>query len=201
MCAPSGAHPCLFLGTNILLTFSGTLRVPTRLTTRGAPGSGSSSYANRLNLSPRLPFCLTFQWANSSPALAHFFPVMFLGSQSRVQPRLSPIAYSTLSPSFVSLPPALINILSKPPGVMLWNLSCMKSRIHTLHAGLKPGPCPVTEGDLGSHYSYLHLLTRLPKPHYISPSWDQGYTEGMTSMDNSPALLWGFRSWLLKVKY
>ena len=82
-------------------------------------GNSSSSWTHPLNPSPRL-LSLTFQWTNSSLSLAHFFSTVFLESQSRAPPRLSLPASSTLSPSFVSLFPALINILSKSPGLVLW---------------------------------------------------------------------------------
>ena len=68
------------------------------------------------------------------PIMAHFFPITFLVRQNRAPHRLSPFTSSLLSPSFVSLSPAVINVLSKSPGLMLWTLSCMKSRTHTLPA-------------------------------------------------------------------
>ena len=56
----------------------------------------------------KVPFSLTSQWARNSPALANFFSIRFLMSQSRAPPRLSLVS-SILSPSFVLLSPALIN--------------------------------------------------------------------------------------------
>ena len=125
------------------------LRVPIRLATRRAIDSGSLSWAYPWSCLQSPPFFLTFQWASNSCTLAHSFPITFLGSQSRALSRLSSVASSTISPSFVSLPPALINMPSKSPGLMLWNLFCTKSRTHRLLASLRqtcsrPGSCPVT---------------------------------------------------------
>ena len=66
--------------------------------------------------------------------MALSFLTTFLKSQSRAQPSLSPVTSSTLSPSLVALSSAFINILWKSPGLMLWNLSCTKSKPHTLQA-------------------------------------------------------------------
>ena len=90
---------------------------------------------------------------------------------------LSPVASSTLSSSFVSLPPVLINIISKSPGLVWWILSHMKSKAHTLPAGPRqtcsrprprPKPSRVTvwglRGDLGSFsllYFFLMHLSHL----------------------------------------
>ena len=131
-----------------------------RFAARGEVGSSSLAQAYPLILSAKPPYLwlpselkaalpwltsvsVTFisRWADSSPTLAHSFPITFLQKQSRALPRLSPVT-SILSPSFVSLSSALIHILSKSPGLVLWNLSYRKLRTHKLQAArgrLAPG--------------------------------------------------------------
>ena len=54
---------------------------PYELAARGGMGSSSSSWLNSWSC-PQGPLSLTLQWADSSSALTHSFPVRFLQSQS-----------------------------------------------------------------------------------------------------------------------
>ena len=128
---PSRVCPCLSLPPLLppQACISSTLMVPGRLATIGAMNRDSSSHATPAprNIVSKAPFPLTSQCADSSLAWAlsccFFYPKPFL----------------------VSLSPALINVLSESPGLMLQYLSYTKSGTQMLQAGLGPVPVPVTK--------------------------------------------------------
>ena len=120
--------PTPFLGHELSSAFFLNSKGPKRLTIRAvAPCPGLSSWS----CFQFPPFLWLPSELNSSPALAHFLPIRFLGSQTT--PSL-PVA-----PSFFSLSPALINVLSKSPRLPLWNLFCPKSE-STCHRLAWEGP-------------------------------------------------------------
>lgn len=115
-----------------------------RLETKGAADSSGSSQANLLNLSPNPPFfwlsceltaappwltsvTVTFtvtcisQGGHTAPHGSLLSCNVYLDSRAKVElPMLSPVAYSVLIAFFVSLFQALLMVLSKSPGVVLW---------------------------------------------------------------------------------
>lgn len=90
--------PASSLSVRICETFKGLQET----CSQGSNGQGSSSQANPVDLSPGPPFLLTLQWADNSPASAHFFPIPFL--ETRRPASLSPVASFVLSLCLVHCP-------------------------------------------------------------------------------------------------
>ena len=90
-CAPSQAWTLNFL-----------------LNSKGTSETCSQGNNRQLEIHLGLPYDpVSFQWANSSQALAHSFAITFLGNQSQVPHRLSPVALrQLLSPCLVAQSPA-----------------------------------------------------------------------------------------------
>ena len=119
----------------------------------------------------KAPCSLTLQWADSSLTMAHFFPWCFYRVKAAL-PRLSPVASCILTkPFLVSLFPALINVLSKSPGLILWNLFCTKSRTHIhLQTGLRQ-TCSRPVTTLTHTHTHTHTHTTGKSPFFLSLSF------------------------------
>lgn len=100
-------------------------------------------------------FLSDYPVADSSPVLAHRFPVTFLRSQSRA-PLRSPAASSALSPSFVSLS-QLSQTLSQHHGTRAVRSFLHEAKDpHTTLAGpwqTRSGHCPLSSDISSPHFT------------------------------------------------
>ena len=126
---------------------------PKETCNQGATGSSSSFPAKPLNLPPRALHLPKFS-VNQKAAPLH--SLLLLWS-----------CLFDLKPSSVLLSPAFIRVLSKSPGLVLWNFSQMKLRAHPFQtipgqSRLSPSPFSVTEPlicTLFSHTLSLYVLS------------------------------------------